>query len=219
MKPEVCLTRFRSPLIALVALSAMAGPGVLAQEKPRLDPEVIAILGEPDPPQNALDADVIAVLGRPEGTVPSDENGVNLRATAIGSKLRCPVCQGVAISDSPAGMAVKMRGQVRDLVAQGYSEEQVMLYFERSYGEFVRLEPPMRGLNVMLWLLPLAALAGGAFLVLKKSREPLKARPGSGTAATAHDDDDDIVVPKAPELDTALARYLERVRRDSGTST
>jgi cytochrome c-type biogenesis protein CcmH len=121
------------------------------------------------------------------------------------------VCQGVAVSDSPSGMAVKMRGQIRELVAQGYSEEQVLSYFERSYGEFVRLEPPMEGLNLLLWILPGVVLLGGALFVVFKARQPVPAR---------------AIVENAPKLQTeveanvdpALAKYLERIRRDSGTS-
>ncbi len=198
-------------LVALGLELAGASP-VLAQDRPRLDPETIAILGEPDPQEDALDADVIAVLGQPEGTVPPNDAVVNQQAHAIGAKLRCPVCQGVAISDSPAGMAVKMRGQVRKLVAQGYSEEQVLLYFERSYGEFVRLEPPMQGLNVMLWLLPLVFLLGGGVFVAWKARRPAPAPSLAGEVSAAEGSE-------KPAVDPALARYLERVRRDSGSSS
>ena len=179
---------------------------VSAQEKARPDAEWIDILGEPNGKGAGLDADVIAVLGRPEGSKPG-ESTINAQAADISSKLRCPVCQGVSIADSPAGMATKMRGQVRDLVAMGYSEDQVLTYFERSYGEFVRLEPPMRGLNWVLWMLPGLALLGGALLVFRKARQPvpLAATPEVRSAGT--------------DVDPALAKYLERIRRDSGTSS
>jgi cytochrome c-type biogenesis protein CcmH len=203
-------------LLVALGLGAASVSPAYAQEKSRLDPETIAILGEPDPPEDALDADVIAVLGQPEGTVPANEADVNQRAHAIGAKLRCPVCQGVAISDSPAGMAVKMRGQVRKLVAQGYSEEQVLLYFERSYGEFVRLEPPMQGLNVMLWLLPLVFLMGGGAFVAWKAKKPTPAPSLATEPSTSAESEK---VSEKPAVDPALARYLERVRRDSGSSS
>jgi cytochrome c-type biogenesis protein CcmH len=105
-------------------------------------------------------------------------------------------------------MAAKMRGQVRDLVASGYSEDQVLRYFERSYGEFVRLQPPLRGLNVLLWVLPGVLLLGGAAFVLRLARSPSTAREGSSAPSE---------VPKASEADPDLARYLERIRRDAGT--
>lgn len=179
---------------------------VAAQEKPPLGPDVIAILGEPDRPSTALDPGIVAILGQPDGSRP-DDSAVTTRAAEMGSKLRCPVCQGVSIADSPSGMATNMRAQVRDLVAKGYSEDQVMSYFERSYGEFVRLEPPLRGLNWMLWLLPAIVLVGGAGLVFLKARQPrvVTAAPEASSPKT--------------DVDPALAKYLDRIRRDSGTSS
>lgn len=183
---------------------------VAAQEKPALPPEVTAILGEADEPQDGLDAAVVGALGQPEEPIPASQAAIDAKAASISVKLRCPVCQGVAVSDSPSGMATKMRGQIRDLVAQGYSEEQVMRYFERSYGEFVRLEPPMQGLNLLLWLLPAVVLLGGGWFVVYKARQPI--------AATAVTQTEAPPAPAAPTVDPALAKYLERIRRDAGTS-
>lgn len=193
----------------LIALGLL-GPGsrTAAQEEGPLDPSVISILGDPNAAEGNLDADLMKVMGPPEGPPPT-EAVLNERAVVIYSKLRCPVCQGVSIADSPAGMATNMREQVRELVGKGYGEEQVLSYFERSYGEFVRLEPPLRGLNVMLWILPAVALVGGGFFVFWKARlrspaAPASAAPpGSGT----------------PAPDPDLEQYLHRVRRDSGTSS
>lgn len=196
---------------ALVAgLLASSAVGVSAQDSGKLSPEVVAILGEPEAPANALDADVVAVLGPPAGRAPGSDALVGALVADIGAKLRCPVCQGVAISDSPAGMAVKMRGQVKDLVIKGYSEEQILTYFERSYGEFVRLEPPLRGLNVLLWVLPGVVLLGGAAFVFWKARQPVQAVASGETQPAS-------IQPEA--VDPALAKYLERIRRDSGTSS
>ncbi len=183
-----------------------------AQEKPPLGPEVVAILGQPDGGAAALDADVVAVLGQPDGAKPSEKQ-INDSAAEIASKLRCPVCQGVSIADSPSGMATNMRAQVRELVAKGYGEEQIMSYFERSYGEFVRLEPPLRGLNVMLWVLPAIVLLGGASFVFWKARQPATA------PATETETPSSPTTAPAEGVDPALAKYLERIRRDSGTSS
>jgi cytochrome c-type biogenesis protein CcmH len=198
--------------LRLAALAALlASPGLLpAQEAtPGLSAEARSILGSPDS-GSGLDADVIAVLGRPAGGTLS-EAAVNELAADVATKLRCPVCQGVSIADSPSSMATKMRGQVRDLVAKGYSEEQVMSYFERSYGEFVRLEPPLRGLNVMLWVLPGLVLLGGAWFVFRKAQAPLPAAAAPVAAPGG--------AAQPPDLDPELAKYLERIRRDAGSSS
>jgi cytochrome c-type biogenesis protein CcmH/NrfF len=187
----------------------MAGTAVEAQPPKTYGPEVVSILGGPQTSADSLDANVLAVLGQPENRAP-DAGVVNARAADVSAKLRCPVCQGVSISDSPSGMATHMRTQVRELVAKGYSEEQIMSYFERSYGEFVRLEPPLRGLNVMLWILPAVVLLGGAYFVLRMARQPAPAMVSVEPIDTKE---------SSPATDPALAKYLERVRRDSGTSS
>ncbi|MBK5257805.1 MAG: cytochrome c-type biogenesis protein CcmH, partial [Vicinamibacteria bacterium] len=112
----------RCRLATALTLVMTAGVLVSAQEKPALDPEAIAILGDPNASQASLDANIVEVLGRPEGAPPPG-SAINAQAADIAAKLRCPVCQGVSIADSPSGMATNMRGQVRDLVAKGYSEE------------------------------------------------------------------------------------------------
>ena len=98
---------------------------------------------------------------------------LDTRTEEVGGLLRCPVCQGLSVAASPSTMASNMKAEVRGLLASGYTEEQVLAYFERSYGEFVRLQPPLRGVNWLVWLGPLAGLlAGGAtvFLALRRSR-------------------------------------------------
>lgn len=115
-------------------------------------------------------ADPAFVVGPPMGA-PLEGAALEARTAEIGSLLRCPVCQGLSVADSPATMAQNMKAEVRGLVARGYTEEQVLAYFERSYGEFVRLQPQLRGVNWLVWLGPLAGLlAGGAIVTLALRR-------------------------------------------------
>jgi len=84
-----------------------------------------------------------------------------VRVMRLGKQLRCAVCQGVAISDSPASMARAQLDKVRELVAQGQTDEQVLAYFVERYGEWVLLEPTTGGLNLLLWTGPLLLLGVG----------------------------------------------------------
>jgi cytochrome c-type biogenesis protein CcmH len=115
--------------------------------------------------------DAAQFVGPPRGK-PLAGQELFLRTNEIGELLRCPVCQGMAISDSPAEMAVNMKGQVRELLARGYTEEQILRYFELSYGEFVLLRPK----SPVLWMLPVLALVLGAAVVFVKLRK-LEATP------------------------------------------
>ncbi|PYQ31813.1 MAG: cytochrome c-type biogenesis protein CcmH [Acidobacteria bacterium] len=116
---------------------------------------------------------LIGIAEPPHGT-PLQGGELERRTQAIASEIRCPVCQGLSIADSPSEMAVNMKAEVRDLVARGYTQEQIDRHFERSYGQFVLLRPKFRGVNTLVWILPIAALAAGAFLVLLTLRKLTK---------------------------------------------
>jgi cytochrome c-type biogenesis protein CcmH len=116
------------------------------------------------------------------------------------------VCQGLSVADSPATMAVNMKAQVKDLLSQGYEQEQILAYFERSYGEFVRLRPPLRGVNWLVWLGPLAALGIGAWAV----KRAFSARRVSADESSSPPPGPDTL----PE-DEALAHFVLRVREQA----
>ena len=109
------------------------------------------------------------LVGPPAGT-PLDGTALEARTAEVAALVRCPVCQGLSVGDSPATMALNMKAQVREMLARGYSQEQVLSYFERSYGEFVRLEPPLRGVNWLVWMAPVAGLLLGGVVVARALR-------------------------------------------------
>jgi len=109
-------------------------------------------------------------VGAPHG-VALQGAALDRRTMEIASLLRCPVCQGMSVADSPSTVALDMKAQVRELLARGYAEEQILSYFERSYGEFVLLKPKFRGVNALVWVLPLLALVIGVVLVSMKLRK------------------------------------------------
>ena len=85
---------------------------------------------------------------------------------AIASQLRCVVCQNLSVADSPSEMAHQMRALIRERLAAGDTPAEVMTYFVQRYGDWVLLAPPARGLNLVLWLAPFGAVAGGLLLVV-----------------------------------------------------
>jgi len=84
---------------------------------------------------------------------------------SVASQLRCPVCQGESILDSPASLAQEMRTLVRTQLAQGKSPDDVKAYFVSKYGEWILLAPPASGFTLLVYALPLAALLLGAAVV------------------------------------------------------
>jgi cytochrome c-type biogenesis protein CcmH len=119
-------------------------------------------------------------VGKPAGQ-PVAGALLDQRTNETAALLRCPVCQGMSIADSPAEMAVNMKHQVRELIARGYTQEQILRYFERSYGQFVLLKPKFQGVNTLVWILPIIALAVGAFAIFsmmgKSDGQPIDEAP------------------------------------------
>jgi len=136
--------------------------------------------------------DVAALLGQPAGS-PAEGEELTRRTLEVGSLMRCPVCQGLPISDSPSASAITMLSQVRDLLAEGYTQSQILDYFERSYGEFVLLQPKAKGFNLLVWLAPVLVIALGLYLIRRR-------------LAVASD--------SSPSHDPDLDEYLQRVRSE-----
>jgi cytochrome c-type biogenesis protein CcmH len=99
------------------------------------------------------------------------------RVLALGSRIKCPVCQGEAISESPSETAVAMMAVVEERVAAGQTDEQILEYFTERYGDGIRLDPRFELRTMLLWLLPAAALVGGAYAIWTRQRRPEEASP------------------------------------------
>jgi len=110
------------------------------------------------------------ILGAPQGT-PLSGAALDQKTYEVASLLRCPVCQGMSVADSPSTVALDMKREVRELLERGYTQEQVLNHFEESYGQFVLLKPKFRGINALVWILPILVLIGGAALVVTKARK------------------------------------------------
>src|SRR4051794_21047622 len=83
------------------------------------------------------------------------------RARDLSRELRCMVCQNQSIDDSDAPLARDLRLLVRERIAAGDSDTQVMDFLVARYGEFVLLKPRLKSHTLLLWLLPPFALLGG----------------------------------------------------------
>ncbi|WP_017930629.1 cytochrome c-type biogenesis protein [Robiginitomaculum antarcticum] len=83
---------------------------------------------------------------------------IEAQARDIGRKLRCVVCQNQSIEDSDAPLAADMRVMVRERLASGQTEAQIMDYMQHSYGDFVLRNPPIQNNTRLLWYGPPALL-------------------------------------------------------------
>ena len=92
------------------------------------------------------------------------------RVQKLGKQLRCAVCQGVAIADSPSSMARAQLDKVRELVKDGKTDQEIYDFFVSRYGEWILMEPTKAGLNAVLWVGPVLLLLFGISVVVLLSR-------------------------------------------------
>lgn len=153
--------------VALVCVSALIGPPAALAQEP--DPGIA-------PP----------AAGDPE---------LETRVRTLSYKLRCLVCQNESLAESRAPLAVDLRNQVREQLAAGKSEDEVVDFLVARYGDFVLYRPPFRASTVLLWLGPalLLAIALTSLIVRVRRRQ-----------TTAHDDATATLTPEEQARAQAL---------------
>ena len=97
------------------------------------------------------------------------------RVTDLAHELRCLVCQNQTLADSNAPLAVDLRAQIREQLAAGKSERDVIDFMVARYGDFVLYRPPLKASTVLLWAGPFAFLIAGFYFLarfLRRRRIP-----------------------------------------------
>ena len=90
------------------------------------------------------------------------------RVTDLSNELRCLVCQNQTLADSNAPLALDLRNEIREQLAAGKSEQDVVDFMVARYGDFVLYRPPFKASTLALWLGPFALLALGAWLFWRR---------------------------------------------------
>ena len=95
------------------------------------------------------------------------------RAERIGTQVRCPACEGESIAESPSSYAADMMSYVREMIADGLSDRQVLDRLMAAYPRSQMLDPPFQARTALLWALPAAALVTGLMLAFYRLRKPI----------------------------------------------
>jgi len=117
-----------------------------------------------------------------------DDPAQQARYTDLINRLRCVTCRGYSIADSNIELASDLRRQVRELMAQGKSDDEIFKYMTDRYGDYILYDPPVAGRTWILWaapiLLVIVGLTGAAIVISRKSRLPDTdpADPGLGAS-------------------------------------
>ena len=122
--------------------------------------------------RNRLILGVIVVLGGILAGTVSTEPATIDRAQQVGAQIKCPVCQGESISDSPSQMARDMMAVVEERVDQGRSDSEIIDELLSAYSGALLLNPPASGNTLALWLAPAVALIVGVAVIAWWRRHP-----------------------------------------------
>ncbi|MCE9549467.1 MAG: cytochrome c-type biogenesis protein CcmH [Betaproteobacteria bacterium] len=102
------------------------------------------------------------------------------RVMDLSTHLRCLVCQNQTIADSNAELAVDLKNQVREKLRQGQSEQEILDYMVKRYGEFVLFSPLVKSTTWLLWFGPLLLLVVGLgvlSVILRQRRKMMQQAP------------------------------------------
>ena len=99
------------------------------------------------------------------------ENNVekNILYNDLIKEIRCMVCQNQNIAESEAPLAVDLREKVRELIANGKTEEEIKKFMTDRYSSFILYDPPRNRQNIFLWFGPLIFLLLITFFLYRKS--------------------------------------------------
>ena len=110
------------------------------------------------------------------------------RARNLSKDIRCLVCQNQSIDDSNADLARDLRVLVRERLTEGDSDEQILDFLVKRYGDFVLLKPPVKASTYALWYGPIVIFVLGVIglVVFLRGRRPTAAMQ---TAALSEDEE------------------------------
>ena len=99
-----------------------------------------------------------------------EDPALQSRYEQINRELRCLVCQNQTIADSNATLAQDLRREVREMIAEGRTDEEIREFMIARYGDFVLYRPRMTATNLLLWAAPVLLLLVGAFIGIRYIR-------------------------------------------------
>ena len=116
---------------------------------------------------------------------PLEDPELQARYEQIIEEIRCLKCQNATIKDSPAFLATDLRREIRRMLLEGYTNDQIFDFMVDRYGDFALYNPRASGKTLVLWIVPAAfLLLGGLFLaniVRKRMAMPIDDDPDVGS--------------------------------------
>jgi cytochrome c-type biogenesis protein CcmH len=104
---------------------------------------------------------VVAAQETDPGTITDDE------VNAIAKQLYCPVCENIPLDVCGTQACAQWRELISEKLSQGWNEDEIKEYFVLQYGDRVLAEPPRRGLNLLVYIVPPVAFLAGVFILFR----------------------------------------------------
>ncbi len=145
-----------------------------------------------------------ALAQEPTRQVTDDE------VNAIAKELYCPVCESTPLDVCATQACADWREVIRTKLAEGQTEEEIKAYFELQYGARALAEPPQRGFTLAVWILPIIAVAIGAFVFSRYVRGLRSADEGQGAAVV--ETQEVSTAGSEPDQDDYAARIERELR-------
>jgi cytochrome c-type biogenesis protein CcmH len=95
----------------------------------------------------------------------------------LSHELRCMQCQNQSIADSPVGLAGDLRREVRQLLEQGKTDQEIRQHMRDRYGDFILFRPEFSPRNAWLWITPILLLLIGLGVAIRIIRQRVTLAP------------------------------------------
>jgi cytochrome c-type biogenesis protein CcmH len=109
---------------------------------------------------------LVCALGLVAYGRPSNNPSLHQRTMSIAADLKCLVCQGESVADSPSGFAQGIRGEIAARLRQRQSADQIKSFLVSRYGDRILLAPPDNGIGRIAWLGPPVLVGAGIVLLV-----------------------------------------------------
>jgi len=143
---------------------------------------------------------LLALPAAAQQPTPSDD-----RVNHLAREMYCPVCENTPLDVCPTQACAQWRDLIRQKMVLGWSDQQIKDYFVAQYGDRVLAEPPARGLNLLIYILPPVCIAAGAYILfrfLRKMKQKTARVPSAGDKILESSTD-----PYLNKMEEELDRY------------
>ncbi len=120
-----------------------------------------------------------------DATPLADDPVTEQRLISISEEMRCLVCQNESLAGSRSDLANDLRREIRTLIKEGKSDDQIRNFMVERYGDFVLYRPPVKPITWLLWIGPFIILLIGIAVLFTYLR-----RRNSAVTTSALSDDD-----------------------------